>query len=312
MSELRDARLRRALESAPDADLLPDERTRRAVLDAARQAAAPSPRISWWKQLWQGMGDRAMPWSAAFATVVIATLVTVLWRDREIPSGRPDVAPTSESAPEAAPPALPASTPAALQPAVPARKVAPAAKPQPQVAPARKAESPRERRAEVAADTMRDQAVGELSKSGPSPQAPEPTKQADVAAAARAAAPAAPAMSRAAPPGLASQAESTVAPSWTHLRLAAQGRRIELARDQAPRLAQLLNGISREARSQEPLEAAVAMRVELMREGESAGVIELAGPQVRWTPSGGSSFTARPDEARLQTLREEIGRALQR
>ena len=119
-------------------------------------------------------------------------------------------------------------------------------------------------------------------------------------------------MSRAAPPGLASQAEATVAPSWTHLRLAAQGRRIELTREQAPRLAQLLNDISREARSQEPLEAAVAMRAELMREGKPAGVIELAGPQVRWTPAGGSSFTARPDEARLQTLREEIGRALQR
>ena len=85
-----------------------------------------------------------------------------------------------------------------------------------------------------------------------------------------------------------------------------------MAREQALRLAQLLDDMARATQTREPLQAPVAMRVELMREGQLAGVIELAGPQVRWTPAGGAGFTARPDQARLQALREEIGRALQR
>lgn len=325
MSDLRDARLRRALESAPDADQRPDQRTRRAVLDAARQAVGPAPRAAWWAKLWQGMGDRNMPWNAALATVVIATLVTVLWYDREVPQARPDAASTSEPAPAAAPPVVSSSAPPAAAPAprpapAPARKPQTATKPQsqPAPAPAEQTESPRERRAEVAVDAMLDQGTRELAKSGPSTQSPEPAKQADVAAAARAPAPAAapaapaPALSRAAPAGLASQAEAPVTGNWTHLRIAAQGRRVELARAEAPRLAQLLDGVAREARDRETLQATVVARFELTDAGNPAGVIELAGPQVRWTPAGGRSLTGRPDEARLQALREEIIRAMQR
>jgi outer membrane biosynthesis protein TonB len=301
MSALRDARLRRALDSAPDADLRPDQRTRKAVLEAAHKAVAPAPRAPWWAKLWQGMGDRAVPWNAALATVVIATLVTMLWYDREVPGVRPEVASTSEPAPAAQPPAAPSpaqpSVATAPPTVAPARKAAPATKPQPAPARPQQAESPRERRAEVAVDDLRDQQVRELAKSGPSPQSPA----------------AAPAMSRAAPAGLASQAESRAAVNWTHLRIAAQGRSVELAREQAPRLAELLNAMIREAQSQQPLEVPVSMRIELMREAEPAGAIDLAGPQVRWTPAGrGGSFTARPDEARLQALRDEIGRLLQR
>ncbi|NPC58893.1 hypothetical protein [Caenimonas soli] len=284
MSDMRDARLRRALESAPDADLLPDRRTRRAVLDAARQALAPPPPAAWWQKLWQGMGNRSMPWNAALASVVIATLVTVLWREREIPTAMPDMAQTREPSPAAEPPVVspPAQPSAAVTPppaATPARKPAPATtKPQP-------AESPRERRAEAAVDAMRDQEQRELAKSVPSPQS---------------AAPGAPAMSR---------AESTAAIHWTHLRIASQGRTWEVAREQAPGLAQLLNGMAREARSQEALEAAVTHRIELTREGQPAGVIELAGAQLRWTLAGlGGTYTTRPEPARLQALREEINR----
>jgi hypothetical protein len=288
MSDLRDARLRRALESAPDADQRPDQETRRAVLEAARKAVAPPPRVRWWARLWQGMGERSLPWNAALATVVLATLVTVLWREREIPAARPEVAPPSEPAPTAQAPAM----------APPAQPVAPAAPPA-------KAAPVRERRAEVAVEALRDREVGELAKSGSAPPPSEPGTHSDLAAAGRASSPpaAAPAMSR---------AESTAAPHWTHVRIIDQGRSLELTREQASRLAPLLNEMAREARSGEPLAIAATQRVELMREGELAGVIELAGPQVRWTPAGRGSFTARPEEARLQALREEIGRALQR
>lgn len=285
MSDLRDARLRRALESAPDADQRPNQETRRAVLEAARKASAPPPRASWWARLWQRMGERSLPWNAALATVVLATLVIVLWREREIPGARPDVAPTSEPAPVAqAPAAAPPAQPAT--PAAPPPKAAPRAQRQPPPA-------------------LRDREVRELAKSGTAPPSPEPSIHADLAAAARAPAPAAaaPAMSR---------AESTATLQWTNIRITDTGRSLELTREQAPRLAQLLNEIAREARSREPLEIAATQRVELMREGELAGVIELAGPQIRWTPAGRGSFTARPEEARLQALREEIGRALQR
>lgn len=120
MTDLRDARLQRALQEAPDAQLRPHARTRGRVLEAARQAVAPAPPPAWWKALWSAMGNSRAPWNAAFATVVLATLVTVLWYDREIPGPRSDSPRPEQPAPTAAPaqPAQPA--PALAEPAAPA------------------------------------------------------------------------------------------------------------------------------------------------------------------------------------------------
>jgi hypothetical protein len=63
------------------------------------------------------------------------------------------------------------------------------------------------------------------------------------------------------------------------------------------------------------LAAPADLRVELRRDGELAGVLELGGPQVRWTPSRGvqgDGGTVRPDAAVLQALREELRRLLER
>jgi hypothetical protein len=69
--------------------------------------------------------------------------------------------------------------------------------------------------------------------------------------------------------------------------------------------------VVRDARGSEPFTSPADFRVELRRQGELAGVLELAGPQVRWTQprgTGGDSGTARPDAAVLQALREELNR----
>jgi hypothetical protein len=77
------------------------------------------------------------------------------------------------------------------------------------------------------------------------------------------------------------------------------------------RTAQLVENLSRIPQGQEPLDESVEIRIELSRAGEPAGVLELAGPQLRWTRRSGGradSITARPEPAQLEALREEISR----
>lgn len=309
MSDLRDARLKRALQQAPDGDLRPDARTRRQVLAAAREAVAPKPQSSWWVKVWQRSGDHRMPFNAALATVVLATLVTVLWYEREVPDARIGDAPATQPAPVKTPQPAPAPAP----PAVP--QVTP--QPEPRVAPTAKPESPRstvpatpsrpatppvesqrEQRAESSADALRDRDLGALAKSAPAPAAP-------------AAAP----MARAAPSELSAQRAASSAEDWTHLRVIGQGRSVEVTRDQAPRLAQLANSVMRDGQGAGRLEAPVSLRLELRRDGDLTAVMELAGPQVRWTRWRGGqseSLIASPPPAELQSLRDEIQRLLQR
>ena len=99
--DLRDPALHQALDHAPDRDAAPDPRTRDAILKAARNlATAPvnaspaantaSPR-SWWRRLFGGGKPSArMPWNAAFATVLVAAFVTVLWYREPVPEARLD------------------------------------------------------------------------------------------------------------------------------------------------------------------------------------------------------------------------------
>lgn len=109
MTELRDARLRRALQAADDDPQGPQLRTRQAVLQAAREAAAPV--VPWWKRL--GGSRPGLPWNAAFATLAVAVLVTLLWEGREVPGAKPEQGGADAEAPAAAPAASPASAAAA-------------------------------------------------------------------------------------------------------------------------------------------------------------------------------------------------------
>jgi len=331
VSELRDARLKRALDSAPDAQSHPDARTRQAIHASAHQAVAPAVRESWWRRL-LGPDRQRMPWSAAFATVAMATLVTVLWHDREIPGARPDAvpaeapvaAPSTQPQPQPAPLAIPAPPAESRVASAPSVRSRPAAKPAPEPAPRRQEFAPAPPRPAAPAQersaerpVLKDEDSRALAKSA-SPQA-ESARAADTAAAAPPAAPAvaprpeaAGAAARAPAPsaGLASQMRRPAADGSTRLRIVSGGRTVDAALDDRSRLADLLGRAAALARSAEPLAAAPDLRVELRRQGEPAVVLELAGPQLRWTPPGSEGGTARPAPALLQALREELERLL--
>ncbi|OUL99703.1 hypothetical protein A8M77_24740 [Variovorax sp. JS1663] len=143
MDDLRDERLRRALAHAPDHAAAPDWRTRKAILDQAREAVAPSlavvpmePARSWWQRL-LGLGGSGggarMPWNAAFATVLVGVLVTVLWQREPVPGARPDGEPpaAATAARPAESPAAPPAAPAAAPPPAPVQAPTPAPVPAP-------------------------------------------------------------------------------------------------------------------------------------------------------------------------------------
>lgn len=321
MSDLRDARLKKALDSAPDAQSRPDARTRQAIHARARAAVASTAQDSWWRRL-LGPDHRRMPWSAAFATVVMATLVTMLWQDREIPSARPDAAPA----------------PPQQQEPQPQQEPAPAAKPAPEPAPRRQelAKAPLPSRPTAPAQersaerpVLKDEDSRALAKSGP--QQTESARAADTAAAppppGLASAPAAGAaagtpteqMARstapAAPSAAAQRAEPPAPGLWTHARIAGAGRSVDIERSQAPRLRELLSAVERGAPGQEPLEGDVTASVELSREGAVVDVLEIIGTQIRWTRHRAgerSSFIVKPDPTQLQALMSEIDRLLGR
>ena len=168
--DLRDPVLRRALDHAPDRDAAPDPRTRDAIRKMAHNlAAAPAPTPAsaanhanaapWWRRLFGSGGTQArMPWNAAFATVLVATFVAVLWHREPIPDARLDgearVGGTAAPAPAAAPtPPSAEPAPQAPNPAIAAQQAPAAPVAEAPAAPAR--DSAREARDRSTADAVR-------------------------------------------------------------------------------------------------------------------------------------------------------------
>lgn len=187
-TEWRDARLARALDEAPDAQLRPLDRTRDAIRAAAREAIAPQAEAPWWRRWWEASGRRST-WTPALATVLLAGLVTLLWRGEEVPTAQPDA--KVSRAPAAPAPALgasemdrrPAATPAPQSRAPELRDapVAPAQRQLPQLPQARderaERKAPAVTSAQPAAATDASQpprAAQTPTPTGPSP-APAPT-----------------------------------------------------------------------------------------------------------------------------------------
>ena len=134
--DLHDPRLRRALDHAPDRDAVPAAPTREAILKMAHNLAAASapaagPAVQaapWWRRLLGGGRPRSrMPRYAAFATVLVATFVTVLWHREPVPDAQLDgeAQVAGAPAPASAPPAQSAEAPAVA--AAPAPAAEPAA-----------------------------------------------------------------------------------------------------------------------------------------------------------------------------------------
>ena len=114
MTDLRDARLKKALEHAPDEAGPPPAVVREAIrAHAAMQARPPlpkpapaGPKLSFWRWLLRGGGGKpalAMPWNAALATVLVAGIVTLVVHFEET-QGPPEL---RTSAPAEKPPSSP-------------------------------------------------------------------------------------------------------------------------------------------------------------------------------------------------------------
>jgi hypothetical protein len=96
--DLQDDALRRALLHAPDHAAVPGWRLRKAILQKAHEAVAVADgallgreeKRPWWRAGGWGGGGARMPWNAAFATLLVATLVTVLWQREPVPGPRSD------------------------------------------------------------------------------------------------------------------------------------------------------------------------------------------------------------------------------
>ncbi|WP_428421300.1 hypothetical protein [Methylibium sp.] len=132
----RDAHLRAALRHAPDRDARPPAELSRRILDAARAAALSSakttarPATGSWARVraWLASsieGLRHPGATAAFASLMLATVIGVMWRDGPPPGTEP----VHESAAPAAPSTAPSASAAAPAPAAdrpPARRDEPA------------------------------------------------------------------------------------------------------------------------------------------------------------------------------------------
>lgn len=352
MTELRDARLGKALHEAPDAALQPPQRTRDAIRAAAHAAVQPG-----WRRWWRSAGDHRRPWGAALATVALATLVTVMWGDREIPGARREAAPETSPIPAAPAPARKAaSVPAALpgtalsEPHVPAAG-APSAPPVPPARPGTAAVRSRERplapppaastppareaaieRAPAVKAVPHDpvtrdagtSAAEGLSRAASASVAEEARATASpprVVAAAPAATPApappAPAAAQRQGATLTPQAALRASPAslpWTQLRIEAGGRSVVVARMQAGELPALVTSLLASPSDDADATAAASLRLELAQGDEAIGVLDMVGDHWRWTPLRGAreARLLRADAGIAAALREEAQKLLPR
>lgn len=317
MTALRDARLKKALEYAPDAGSVPVKSVGDAIkLEALRAVLSrpTHPRVGLWARLrawWLPPGH--VPWNAAFASVLVASMVTLLWRGEDTPGAEPQ---TIRERPVAATPSTRPETP-------PEKTLQP-------LQPAPKAEAPRVR--SVAPAVTAPPPVAEAAPAAPARhEAPPLPSPAPVPAPAEAVAvaPQAPAM-RAAPVPLAAPAAKAMAPSlgrlerhgmpaeqaarapwngWTELRVTVAGRTDRVLQSASPGWGGVLQRLMAVAVTAEPLGGVPTLQVDLLQGGVPLGRLELAAPWVRWTPEGGASRTGQADAALLGDLQALLAAA---
>jgi len=306
MSDLRDARLKKALDQAPDEDARPADAVREAILHKARltAAAAATPRRARWG------GTFGRPWNSALATFGVVAFVGVLVWSQGLLEQHPE-----EYATVAAPrPAAPASVAVLAQPSAPleALRAAPERKPASLLPKARAPQAVAEPQPPVATGQLamptQDAAVAVPPQaSPPSPAAPAdrafaPTIPHPAAALPLASpAPAAPApqlAARAAAQEQRSDAARGPAQGWTALLVSTPQGAIRLSREQLPaEVAVLLSGVGAEMKPEAgdaQMSEAVELRVELLWGQWVLGTLELGRTQVRWNEPGRPPSMARP------------------
>lgn len=338
MTSLRDARFEKALAHAPDVEGAQASAAVRATIRAAAQRAVePSPRPGWWQRLFP-VGQR-MPWSAALASVLVASFVTVLWRGGDqlpdeamvtAPPPAPSAPPASASPPpQAATKRAPATMPG---PAAVQDRVAPAA---PQVAP------PDARNKAAAAQTAvaerRDSArqAQEVRTAGPVPSPAEPPLVAQAVPAPgpapasavapslgrAAASPPSPAPAPAAAPvrrletGPATREQGAVPmPAWDAVRLEYRQSAVVVPRAQAANFAISLGELLADRRQPAPSAppSPTEIRIVLSAGSSTTGQLTLGDDAVTWQPAGGARATWLADGGRLGSLRTQALLLLQR
>ena len=349
---LRDARLARALEHAPDTlqPAQPAAAMRDAILRAAHAAVetpqthpvAP-PGRGWragvagvWGRL---MGTGRMPWNAALATVLLASFITLLWRDEPVPSAQTDppiaasppradqptqVAAESARSADSAGPAADSTAKQKTQEPSANRDVAPAAKPE-------RARRSQEGSAPLIMEMPPVATAPPMAAAPPAPAAPAaPAPALPAAEMAQAAPPAQASAPSIAPERAMSQEKSLAArrsaavaaaggvpQDWTELR-GSDG--VAVARGGTGELPRLLESLRAEAAAPdaradglaraEGEAAAPVVRVDLLRAGQLLGSLELAGRRWRFIPppGGGAASQGVLAEAEAQALRAAMQR----
>ncbi len=319
---LHDEAVRKALAQAPDRAVLPDWRTRQAILDHAHDAisaseellAASRERAPWWRPDWwrDKLGaPRATPWNAAFATVLLGVMVTLVLQREPVPGARLD------------------EQTAAAPPAASVEQQAPTAKEEALApeAPAPRASVPVEVPRSAPESAPAPATVAPLPPPPPvvaaPPAAPAPAASDVLASRERSApaAPAAPAAPQAAPSTESNRAAAGARPApaldfgalgrWTELRLAnVAGEVRTVTRTDAGELSQLMSSVAIVATGGPPLRALPEWRVTLERKGEVLALLEVGRSQVRWTEGKAPPVTGTPSPESLEALRAALRQAV--
>ena len=331
MTDMRDARFKKALDAAPDADARPARSVAEFIRAAARstpaQPLASTAATAWWQRWWRRSGSPRAPWNAAFATLLLGVLVTVLWVQEPIPDARPVI--PAPAVADDAPPADPAPTAAPVSPAeatadaVHTPQGAPRAKqrqtgPAPAPAPAPAAAAPPPPQAALmldapslaqpnlsdmqkrAAEQMANKAVlAELAR------AVAPAQQESLAAATMAAAPA-PAPVAAAPVATL-HLDTQGMQGWSALALRLDAHMVTVDRVQGQALfAQMQSEVRRLVLAAMPATALPAeaprLRITVLQQDQTLAHFTLWANAIRWQRTGQPAVLGAIDAADAQVL----------
>ena len=325
MTELRDARLKKALEAAPDAGVRPALFVANTIRAAARNAlptAAPKRAPSgWWLVLWQSLGQPRSAWGAAFATVLVAVLVTAIWVREPIPDARPMAppinspaptaveltekkasrsAPEGAPAPKSAPKSAPAPVPAPLAPMAPATVPLPvAAKASPETPPDQPAQS-----------------APSAKQSAESLNQPELQSRAEVAGAVqmKMAKSALPSLSADDSPSANAGTQANSLEAWDTLWVQQGERSVKLDRAQGKKLFALVQRLHRHfstAQDTDALASAGApdLLIQMVAQEQVLATFTVSDQVARWTRQGGTTASGKLNATQLAQLMQAVREA---